>query len=142
MFQLVSRIFNAVVRTVGVTIGVLPTSADAVAAAAVQLTAAGVAWTWGAWAQVALAAAVTANTQIIGVSLENFVGAASQGEVQIGTGTAPAGAAIITIPITSAFTPLPGGPMVLAGVGVVARYRTATGVADNVSVKLVTKLGV
>jgi hypothetical protein len=139
MLELIRRIFNAIVGIVGITVGTLPTSADTVAAAAVQLTAAAGVWTWGAWAQVALAAVVTTDVQLIGITLENFVGAASQGEVEIGTGTAPAGAAIARVQVTSAYVDLTNGPRILGGNGVVARYRTSTGVADNVSVKLITK---
>ncbi|RJQ43386.1 MAG: hypothetical protein C4534_08290 [Gaiellales bacterium] len=141
MFLFIKRLFDVLVHTIGITTTVLPTAADGAAALAVQLTSAAVAWTFGAWTQIALGAVVTANTQIIGVSLENFVGALGEGEVQIGTGTAPAGTAIITVPITANYFPLPGGPLVVPGTGIVARYRTSTGAADNVSVKLVTKLG-
>ncbi len=141
MSEWVRRIFSALVNTIRITIGVLPTSADTVAAAAVQLTAAAGVWTWGAWAQIVAAAAV--DQQVTGVSLENFVGALAQGEVQIGTGAGGFEAAIITVPITAPYFSLGNsGPFVTAGVRVAARYRTSTGAADNVSVKLVTRLGI
>lgn len=139
MLELIRRIFNAVVGIVGITIGTVPTSADTVAAAAVLITANAAAWTWGAWTQLALAAVFATDQHLVGISLENFVGAATQGEVEIGQGVAPVGVAVARIPITAAYTPFSNGPRLLGGNGVVARYRTATVVADTVDVKVVVK---
>jgi len=138
MMEMVRRIFNALLGSVGITVGTLPTSADGAAAVAITLTAAA-AWTFGAWTQIVLAAGVAGDLQLIGLTFENFVGAVAQGEVEIGMGTAPLGAAVARVQITSAYIDLTNGPRLLAGNGVVARYRTSTGVADTVDVKLIVK---
>lgn len=139
MLLFVKRLINAIVLTTGITKTVLPTAADGAAASAVQLTSAAVAWTFGAWTQIVAAAA--AEQQLSGISLENFVGALAEGEVQIGVGAALAESAIVTVPITAPYIPLADGPLILLGQRVSARYRTSTGAADNVSVKLVTTQG-
>jgi len=141
MLLLTRRIFALLVRPAAIRLGVFPTSVDGVAAAAITVPAAAVAWTTGAWTQIVLAAGVLADTLITGVSLENFVGAASQGEVWIGVGTAPLGTEIARIPVVGAVTMFPRAVWAQAGVGIVAKYRTSTGVADTVDVKLLTATG-
>jgi hypothetical protein len=134
---LVRRIYNNLIGTENLRYGTLPTSADGAAAAAVTLTAAA-AWTFGAWAQIALAAVVAVETQIVGFTLENFVGAASQGEIEIGIGVAPAGAALGRYQSVYGNFILPKPIRIPAATAVVARYRTSTGAADTVDVKLNT----
>jgi len=136
---LVKRLYNNLVGTENLRYGTLPTSADTVAANAVTLTSAAGAWTWGAWTQIALAAVVLVETQIVAVSLENFVGAIAQGEVEIGIGVAPVGAALGRFQIAL----INGNQLVKpiripAATAVVARYRTSTGAADTVDAKLHT----
>ena len=141
MLLLLRRIFLLLVRPTALRLGVFPTSADGVQANAITLTAGAAVWTAGAWTQIVLAVGVLADTLITGISLENFVGAAAQGEVMIGYGTAPLGTEIARIPMTGAVTMFPRAVWVQAGVGIVARYRTSTGVADTVDVKLLTATG-
>jgi len=78
---------------------------------------------------------------VVGFTLENFVGGVTQGEVAIGFGTAPAGTEIGRFPIVGPVYILPRPIRVPAGNGIVARYRTATGVADTVDIKLITLTG-
>jgi len=141
MIIMFRRIFNRLVDSRLVTHGVLPTSADTVAAAALTLTAAGV-WTWGAWVEVLSAVGNTAARRITGWSLENFVGAASQGEIQIGTGAGGAETAIGTYQPVGATKDFPTPLMIPTATRIAARYRTSTGVADTVDIKLNTELGV
>lgn len=141
LLQMLRKLYLALVNTTLVRYGVLPTSADTVAAAAVLIASAGAAWTWGAWTQIA-ATVGTADLWLYGYSLENFVGAASQGEIQIGFGTAPLGTALVTIQSVVAGAGLPRPIRVPAGLGVVARYRTSTGAADSVDIKLNTMSGI
>ncbi|RJO60335.1 MAG: hypothetical protein C4542_09595 [Dehalococcoidia bacterium] len=140
MMLLLRRVFNLLVRSENIRYGTLPTSADAAAAAAVTLTSAAVAWTWGNWAQIA-ATVGTAEVQITGGSLENFVGAASQAEIEIGIGAGAAEVAIARVQTTNAQFVFDSPIRVPAGTRVAARYRTSTGAADTVDVKLNTKTG-
>lgn len=140
MMGFIKRIFDLLIDTGSLVYGVLPTSADTVAAAAVQLTAAAAAWTWGVYAQIA-ATVGTADVQIVGVTLESFVGAATQGEVQLASGGAGSEVVFATVPIVGAVYWLPSPVKIPSGTRVAARYRTATGAADNVSVKLLTRSG-
>jgi hypothetical protein len=133
---LIRRLYNNSIGSDNLRYGTLPTSADTVAAAAITTPAAGGVWTWGAWTQIALAAVLTVETQIVGLSLENFVGAASQGEIEIGIGVAPVGAALIRVQATNGQVVLPKAIRVPAATAIGARYRTSTGVADTVDVKL------
>lgn len=141
MFQTIKRIFQALIHTVNIRHGVFPTSADGAAALAITLTHAGVAWTWGAWAQIVAAAGVTVETQIVGFTLENFVGALAQGEVAIGIGAGGAEVEIGRYQITNANFVLPKPLYVQNGVRIAARYRTSTAVADTVDIKLNTVTG-
>jgi len=141
MIQMIRRIFQMLLNSGSLVQGVFPTSADGVAALAITLTKNAAAWTWGVWAQVVLAAGVTVETQVVGFTLENFVGGVTQGEVQIGSGTAPAGTVLGTFQIVSADYTLPRPIRVPAGVGLVARYRNANAVADTVDIKLNTLTG-
>lgn len=138
---LLRRLFNSLIASELLRHGVFPTSADGVAAAAVTLTAAAVAWTWGAWAQVVAAAGVTAEVQIIGFTLENFVGAHAQGEVAISSGAAAVEVELGRFPIVSPVYTFPKPIRVPASTRLAARYRTSTGAADTVDVKLLTLTG-
>jgi hypothetical protein len=138
---MIRRIFNALVFTANIRHGVFPTAADTFAAVAITLIAAAGVWTKGAWIQIVLAAGVTADTNIWGFTLENFVGAASQGEVEIGIGTAPLGTMLGVYQITAAGYLFSKPLRVPAGNGIVARYRTSTGVADTVDIKLNVETG-
>jgi hypothetical protein len=133
---LLRRLYNNFIGSDNIVYGVLPTSADGAPATAVTLTAKNVAWTWGAWAQIA-ASVGTAEVQIVGATIENFVGAVTQGEVRIGTGAA--GAEVEVARFQIAATPpiiFPKPIRVGAGIRVAGAYRTATGAADTVDVKL------
>ena len=121
--------------------GVYPTSADGAAAVGVTLTKNAAAWTWGVWAQVVLAAGVAAETQIVGFALENFVGVPAQGEIQIGTGVAPAGAVLATFNTAMGNMVLDSPIRIDAATGIVARYRNANAVADTVDIKISVKTG-
>jgi len=137
----IRRIFQLLVESDLLRQGVYPTSANGVAAAAQLIAAAAAAWTWGAWTQIVLGAGVAAETQILGFSLENYVGAPAQGEVEIGYGVAPNGVLLGTFQTAWAGSLLPRPIRIPAGVGIVARYRTATGIADTVDIKLNTLTG-
>jgi len=142
MFQMLRRIFNAICDTRFVTHGTLPTSVDGVAAAAVTVTSLAAAWTTAALWTVIAASSGAVDLQIVGISLENFVGALSQGEVWIGTGALGAEVELLRIPTTDAIVKFEvGGPKIVAGTRVVAKYRTATGATDSVAVKLLTRIG-
>ena len=141
MMVMIRRIFQVLVRSDAIRYGTFPTSADGAAALAITIAAAAVAWTFGAWTQIVVLAGVTVETRIVGFTLENFVGALAQGEVEIGTGTAPAGTLLGKFTIVGADVTLPNPIRVPAGVGLVARYRTSTGAADTVDIKLKTQTG-
>lgn len=141
MFVYIRRIFNALVGTSLIRHGVFPTSADTVAAVAITLTALAVAWSAGAWAQIVAAVGVTADTQIVGFTLENFVGAASQGEVMIGIGGAGVEVEIGRYPAAAAAYYFNKALYVPSGTRIAARYRTSTGAADTVDIKLLTTTG-
>lgn len=142
MLNMIRRLFNRAINSINVTHGVLPTSADTVAAAALTLTAGAATWTWGAWVEVLSAVGNTAARRITGWSLENFVGAASQGEIQIGTGAGGAEIVKGTYQPVGATKDFPTPLMIPTATRIAARYRTSTGVADTVDIKLNTELGV
>lgn len=139
--SIIKRLFRQLNVSDNIRYGTLPTSADGAAALAITLPAAAVAWTFGAWTQIALAAVVLVDTQIEEATMENFVGAAGQGEIEIGTGVAPAGALLARAQISGPTIRFSNPIRIPAATGVVARYRTSTGVADTVDVKLRTKTG-
>ncbi len=136
------RIFQTLIAPVLVRHGVFPTSADGVASAAITLTKNAAANTWGAWAEIASAAAVTVDTQITGFSLINFVGVPAQGEVQIGIGAGGAEAAIGTYDIAMAGQQLTRLILVRGATRIAARYRNANAVADTVDIKISTATGI
>lgn len=132
----VRRLYNNLVGSDNIAYGTLPTSADGVAAAAVTLTAKAAAWTWSA-AYIQIVATVgAAEVQLVGASLENFVGAAGQGEVRIGTGLAAAEVEIARFQTTNPQIILPKPIRIAAATRVAGAYRTSTGAADTVDVKL------
>jgi len=135
MMRLIRRIFLLLIGSSAIRHGTLPTSADAVTAAAVTLTSAAVAWTWGVWVTVA-ATVGTADVKLLAITLENFTGAAAQGEVEVGTGLALAEVAVMRIQSTVGGLYFPNGTLIPAGTRIAARYRTSTGAADGVDVKL------
>lgn len=139
MFNLIRRLFALLVLPSLVRYGVYPTSADGVAAAAVTLTAVAVAWTWGNYAQIV--AATTAQCQICGFELQNIVGAVGQGEIQIASGAALTEVPLITVPVNQPDVDLPVPVLVESGVRLSARYRTSTGAADTVDIKLKVRTG-
>ncbi len=139
MITMIRRIFEALLESASLRQGVYPTSADGVAALAVTLTKNAAAWTWGVWAQIV--GATAAETQIVGFTLENFVGALTQGEVAIGVGAAPNEVELGRFPIVAAVYTLPKPIKVEAGVRLAARYRNANAVADTVDIKLNTLTG-
>lgn len=141
MANYIRRIFALLFAATALRLGVYPTSADTVAAAAVTITSAAGAWTWGAWGQIVAAAGVTAETKITGFTLENFAGAVAQGEVAIGSGGVGAEVELGRRPIAMADYEFPDPLYVPAASRLVARYRTATGAADTVDVKLLTETG-
>ena len=141
MLLMIRRLFLLFVRPTGIRLGVFPTSADGVAAAAVTLTANAVVWTWGAWATIVAAVGVTADTGIIGLTLENFVGAPSQGEVGLAIGAAGFEVEIARKPSANGYYEFQNPIMALAGNRISARYRTSTGVADTVDMKVLTATG-
>lgn len=142
MVNLIRRIYLYLVLQSQIVRGVFPTSADLAAAAAVTLTAgAGGAWNWGAWVQIVAAVGVTVDTQITGLTLENFTGALSQGEVEIGLGGVGAEVTRVTVPSASPDYVLVPPVFVQSGTRIAARYRTSTGAADTVDTKLITATG-
>lgn len=134
--QQVEQLYQNLISSEQLAYGTYPSSADTVSATAIVLTAAGGAWTWGAWAEIVSAAGVTADQQIWGITLEDFSGGASQGEVEIGTGAGGGEVARIRVPSVGAVYTLPKPLRVASGTRIAARYRTSTGVADTVAVKL------
>ncbi len=137
MTAFILAIYRAIVKNIAASeiLGVWPTSADGVAAAAVQLTSNAAAWTWGAWAEIVSAVNNTDGGDIYGLTLENFVGAVGQGEVQIGVGAGGAEVAIARVPIVGADQNFPIVSVAL-GVRIACRYRQSVAAANNVSVKL------
>ncbi len=135
MMNLIRQIFAALgLGPNTVTHNVYPRSADGAAAAAITLTAAAIAWTFGNYAQIV--AATTADCQLNGFSLENFVGARSQGEIEIAIGAAAAETVIARAQATNGQIIWPKGRFIPAGTRLSARYRTSTGAADSVDIKL------
>lgn len=141
MIVMVRRIFQALIESDTLRHGVFPTAATGAAAAAVTLTANAAGWTFGAWTQIVAAAGVTAETQIVGFTLENFVGAPAQGEVAIARGAGGAEVELGRFPIVSAVYMLPKAIKVQAGTRLSAAYRTANAAADTVDVKLIVLTG-
>jgi hypothetical protein len=141
MMSLIRRIFVLLLASTALVHGVFPTSADTVAAAAITLTKNAAAWTWGAWTQIVAAAGVTAETHIVGFTLENFVGGAAQGEVAIASGGGGAEVEMGRYPIVSATYMLPHPLYVPAATRLSARYRNSNAVADTVDIKLLTETG-
>jgi len=135
MIGLIRRIFQLLIQSNLITHGTYPRSASGAAAAAITLTAAAVAWTYGALYTVIVAATV-ADCQLEGVTLENFVGAASQGDVQIATGALGAETVIATVQATAGSYEFRPSTFIPAGTRLTAHYRTSTAVADSVDVKL------
>ena len=142
MLLMIRRLFMLLVRPSFTRLGVFPTSADTVAAAAVTLTAAAGIWTWGAWIQIVAAVGVTADTQVTGLTMENFVGAPSQGEVGIAIGAGGAEVELARVPAANGYYTFPAAILVNAATRVSARYRTSTGIADTVDAKLLTAAGI
>ena len=140
MWGLISAIYRALVNSVGITLGVFPTSADTVAAAAITLTSAAGAWTWGVWVEIVSAAGNPNKNEVYGLTLENFVGLLGQGEVQIGTGAGGAEAAIITVPTVGADQSFPV-ITVPPATRIAGRYRDSVAVANTVDVKLKVRAG-
>ncbi len=140
MRQMIARIFALLVNSGAITHNVYPRSADGSAAAAVTLTAHATAWTAGSYAQIV--ASSVADAWLEGVTLENFVGAASQGEVEIATGGAGSEVIIATVQATAASYRWDKASFIPAGTRIAARYRTSTGAADTVDVKLNVAEGV
>lgn len=141
MMRYLRALFHLLVWPELVVRGTFPTSATDVAAAAVTLTAGVVVWRWALWSQIVAAVGVTAPTLITGLTLENFTGAASQGEIAIAIGEAGSEVEVARFPAASAYYNVFPGILVNAGTRVSARYRTTTGVADTVAVKLLTATG-
>lgn len=137
MFEKLKALFEAFIYTVQVRHGVFPTAATGFAAAAVTLTAAA-AWTFGAYVQIVAAVGVTKATLITGFTLENFTGVPSQGEVIIAIG--PGGVEVeigryqVTTERVQLFNPL----YIQNATRISAAYRTSTGAADTVDIKLNT----
>lgn len=137
------RLYNNIIGSDNIVYGVLPTSATDVAAAAFLLTAGVVAWRWNP----ILAANSTnlipaANVpivefQIVGITFENFVaGAGAQGEVMLLVGAAGADVEVARFQVVPASFTLPKPIRVQPTTRIGARFRTSTGVADTVDVKL------
>lgn len=139
MFAFIKRIYLLLIGTAALRYSTLPVSADGVTAAAVTATAAAVAWTWGAWAQIS--AATSADSKLVALTLEDYTGAASQGEVEIGTGAGGSESAIVRIQATAGGMQFTHPVHIASGTRVACRYRTSTGAADTVGVKLNTLTG-
>ena len=139
--QEVRQLYAAFINSRLIRHGVLPASADGVADVAITIAAAAVAWTFGAYTQIVAAAGITQDTRITGFTLENFVGAAAQGEVEIAIGAGGLEVTIGTYPLGLASSVLPKPLFVPNATRVSARYRTSTGVADTVDIKLTTETG-
>lgn len=143
MLLMIRRLFQAFIRPTAVRLGVFPTSADGAAALAVTVTSAAVAWTVAAlWTEIVAAAGVTVDQQLVGITLDNFVGAPSQGEVLLAVGALGSEVEIARFPATVPYYDLVPSLMVLAGQRISAKYRTSTGAADSVDVKLMMARGV
>lgn len=134
MINLIRQIFAALgLGPNTVMQNVYPRSVDGVAAVAITLAAAAVAWTFGAYVQIV--AATAANARLTGFTLENFVGAVSQGEIEIATGLLAAEVVIARAQVTNGSIVWPEGRYIPAGTRLSARYRTSTGAADTVDIK-------
>lgn len=136
MLTMLRRIFNLLVRSEALRYGTVPTSADGAAAVAVTLTANAAAWTWGAYGQ--LIASTDAETLVVGVNIENQVGAPGQGEIAIASGAAAAETELIRVAAVAGYVALPFPVRVANAVRLAARYRVSTGAADTADVKLHT----
>ena len=141
MLPLVKRILQALIESGTIRQGVFPTSADAVAAAAVTLTADAAAWTWGVYTQIVAAAGVLVETQIEGFTLENFVGGPLQGEVIIASGAGAAEVELGRWPVNNALFHLPKPIRVPPLTRLACAFRSSTVVADTVDIKLLTTTG-
>jgi len=134
MFAYIRAIYNRLVATIAIVYNVYPRSATTVSAAAVTMTATATAWVYGSYAQIV--AATAASCQFMGFTLENFTGAASQGEVQIATGGAGSEVVFGTWQVTVPEGIILTGLNIPVGTRIAARYRTSTGAADTVDIKV------
>jgi len=139
MMDLVRRIFRTVVMPNTVRLGTRTTSNDGVAAIATTLTSLAVPWRFGGGASVGVG--LLADGLCYGFCLENFVGAASQGEIKLQFGPTT-GPEEHFFPATEGLTLF---PYPIRQPGVIARlfgyYRTSTGAADKVDIKMLTVSG-
>jgi hypothetical protein len=138
---LLRRLYNNFVGSDNIIYDTLPTSADTVQANAVTLTAKAAAWQWTIVALVIAATSGAAECQLYGATMENFVGAATQGEVRVLLGAAPPEVEIARWPISAPVVLFPKPIRIPAASRVVGAYRTATGAADSVDVKLLVLRG-
>lgn len=143
MMNLIRGLYARLIASSLVRHGVFPTSADTVAAAAVTLTAAAGAWTWGAWTQIVAAAGVTVTTQIRGFTLENpvFGVAALQGEVAVAIGAGGLEVEVGRYPVASPAYEFAVPIAIPIGTRLSARLRTSDAVANTIDIKLLTATG-
>lgn len=144
MYQMLIRLYQLFIAGTLQILGVLPSTADTVSAAAVTVTASASAWTWGSYAQIVSAAGNTSVSKVVGLTLENFVvanNAAIQGEIQIATGGSGSEVVFATVPITSDFYSFPFSQMIQSGTRIAARLRTSGTTAATIDVKLQTLTG-
>lgn len=139
MMQFIRALYNAWVNPVLLRAGVFPTAATGAPAAAVTLTAAAAAWTFGVYAQIVAAVGVLTNALLVGFTLENFTGVASQGEVIIAIGPAGFEVEIGRFQVTTEQMVISPPLKLPLGTRIAASYRTSTGAADTVDIKLQTR---
>lgn len=142
---LVRRLYNLLVGSDSIRYGVFPTSENWSPAAAVTVWSHSSAWAWGFWTQIAAAADVTVEQQILGATLENFYFSPSagvvEGEVEIGVGAAGAEVAVARFTIAQYQITFPRPVRISANTRIAARYRTSSTSSDPVGIKVITLTG-
>lgn len=149
MFEFVRRLLRFLIQSNGLTHGVLPTSADTVAAAAITLTSSGLATAYGLWAEIVSAANNGADRLIWGATLENWTNpggnvvlgtVVNEGSIQIGIGAGGAEVMHARFPISSELVIFPKPVLIQGGNRIAARFQSANG-ANSVDIKLLDITG-
>lgn len=130
------RLYNALVGSQNIAYGVLPDGA-----AAITCTAAAGAWTWGAaWATI-IGTVGAADVWIAGVAITNPSAPASDYDVALGIGAAPAEVAIAQVPYYAGVIFFPYAIRVAAGTRLSGNTRSSSGAADTIAVKAIRITG-
>lgn len=124
------RLYNALINSGNIRYGTLPDGA-----AAVKLTAKAVAWTYDAWTQIV--ASVGAGDVLLAAIYTENPSAATDYDVNIGSGAGAAEVPLATVPIFLGVAGVLPFPILIAATTRLAgRTRSASGAANTIDVKV------